>query len=107
MTAYQLLWPPPRSHVSRFCRALFIFGVVLFVLGSLITFVPGGEQNWFLLSAVFLAFGLAPASRAQVWTVAFLLALAFYLSFQGYKQGVAYEAWLRQHHPSSPLLHHP
>ena len=77
-------------------------GTLMFILGQIITFVPGAETDWFLTTAALLAFGAF--SRVRIWriTVVVLTILALGAAFMGHKRGIEYKEWLsRQPHATT------
>lgn len=85
------MFPETRDTTSRIGVGL---ALLLGLLGSLITFVPGGEAGWFGMAAVPAALGLlSPSWRVRV--VAIVLVLVWQARL-GYQRGQAYQEWLRQ-----------
>ena len=83
------------SYVAPLSKIAFWFGVALAVLGSLITFLPGGETGWFALSAIFVACGLfAPNNTYRIIAI-LLLIYCVYIAFSGYHRGIEYQEWLK------------
>jgi hypothetical protein len=70
--------------------------VLLALLGSFISFVPGGEAWWFGLSAGAAAFGLlSPSRRARAIALVLVLLLLWQVRL-GYQREQEYQEWLRQ-----------
>jgi hypothetical protein len=100
----------PRRSVTEFLtvpRILFWFGIGMFVLGTAITFIPGGEQSWFTISAGLLAFGFLVPGRFCRIVALVLVFLAGLAAFDGHHRGIEYRRLLERHRAteSSRLLH--
>jgi hypothetical protein len=102
--------PLPQRLIGAFIdvsRGLFWFGVLWFGLGNFITFVPGGEQGWFRIGAVLMAFGLfVPQGRYRIAAVTLLL-LSVVAQFDSHKRGIEYRKYLEQRRTAAPSLHQP
>jgi hypothetical protein len=89
MTSHPL-WSRLAASLQSVCYALFYFSVLWCVLGLLITFIPGGEQSWFLTAAGLAGFGLFiprwPFRLAALLLVGFTL----FAAFDGHKRGIEY-----------------
>ncbi len=73
----------------------FGLGVILGVLGSFVSFVPGSEVGWFAITAVFLASGLF-VPRYSTRIVAFIfLVLCLIAVYNGYHRGLEYQELLK------------
>ena len=71
-------------------------GVFLAVSGSFISFYPGAECGWFVVSGVLLALGfLIPKRRYRV-AASIGCILCFVYAYDGYLRGVKYREWLRE-----------
>ena len=73
----------------------FWFGIVLGVLGSLTTFVPGGETYWFGFTAIFLAAGLFANGYKYRISAAILLILYLVATYNGYMRGIEHQEFLK------------
>jgi hypothetical protein len=73
------------------------------ILGTLIDFVPGAEEDWFWLCVPFLLFGFLTRSRIQMIAAFLLMVFATIAAIQGHKHGAQYRAWLKEKHPDSYL----
>ncbi len=104
MALLAYLVPTTKAGAFRLCRLLFVLGVILFVGGMAVDVVPGSDDGYFVVSAAFLAFGLVSFSRAQRITAFIFVALSLYYSYREHQLGIQYYSWLREHHPSDPLL---
>jgi hypothetical protein len=74
-------------------RAFFWLGVLWFVLGTFITFVPGGEQGWFTIAGVLTAFGFFISQRRYRIAALAFVTLSTLAAFDGHKRNIEY----RQH----------
>jgi len=72
------IFPSNRTELFQFFRMLFVFGIILFLLGVVIDFVPGSEEDWFIVCALFLAFGMFSFSKIQMTAASLLVAFAIY-----------------------------
>ena len=70
--------------------------VVLAILGTIISFVPGAECGWFLFVAVHSVAGLFIPKSCYRIAAAALLIFALKVAYDGYQGGVRY----RERHPS-------
>jgi len=87
-------------------RAFFWLGVLWFVLGTFITFVPGGEQGWFTIAGVLTAFGFfVPQRRYRIAAFVFV-ALSTFAAFAGHKRGIEYRQYLEHRRAATPLPNH-
>ena len=87
-------------------RALFWFGVLWFILGTFITFVPGGEQDWFTIAGVLTAFGFfIPQRRYRIAALVFV-ALSIFAAFDGHRQGIEYRQHLEHRRAATPSPNH-
>jgi len=75
-------------------RQIFWFGVAGFVLGEIITFVPGGEQEWFTIAAILVAFGFLVPKRLYRIAALIFLVLSILAAIEGHKQGIKYRQFL-------------
>ena len=83
---------PLRSAAANTAAGI---ALILVALGQVITFVPGRETGWFVLSSALAAVGLlSPDWRVR--TVAALLFLgAAWMAWAGYLHGSEYQEFLR------------
>ena len=83
------------SVVAPISVMAFWLGVILGILGSFISFVPGGEAYWFAFTSIFIACGLF-ANGSLIRIAAFvLLALCLIATYNGYVRGIEYQEFLR------------
>ena len=83
-------------------RAFFWLGVLWFVLGVLIDFVPGGEQSWFTIAAVLTPFGFfVPQRRYRIAALVFVV-LSTFAAFNGHKRGIEYHQFLERRRAATP-----
>jgi|GEM_PF-2470080 len=87
-------------------RAFFWLGVLWFVLGTFITFVPGGEQGWFIIAGVLTAFGFCVPQRRYRIAALIFVALSTFFSFEGHKRGIEHRQHLELRRAATPLPHH-
>jgi len=73
----------------------FWFGAFLALAGSVITFYPGAECGWFVVSGALIAPGLLIPKPGYRIAALFLCVLCFLYAYFGYAHGVEYEMWLR------------
>jgi hypothetical protein len=76
-------------------RTAFWIGVFVALCGQIVTFVPGEEFGWFLLSAVLIATGMFVLNRSYRVAAIMGCALCLLAAYAGYLHGLEYEAWLR------------
>ena len=80
-------------------KIAFWFGVMLFVLGSIISFYPGVEARWYAITAAFVGFGLfVPAKTYRVATL-LIVGVCLIGVCDGYQRGMEYQEWLRTRQP--------
>ena len=90
------------STVHKFLSVPFWVAVLFEVLGSAITFVPGAECDWFLVTAGLSVFGLfIPKTYYRVGAAA-LLILALSNAYQGYQHGKEYRLRFSTQHLRTP-----
>ena len=77
---------------------LFLIGVLLFILGTIITFLPGAEQDWYIGTAVPIAFGLLVREKAFRIASILLLITCIIVAIEGHKHGVEYRKKLQEIH---------
>ena len=73
-----------------FLRLAFWSAVLLAVLGTFITFVPGAECGWFLLVAVLSVAGFFIPKTCYRIAAAALLIFALKAAYDGYQGGIRY-----------------
>ena len=78
------------SYVVPVAQVAFWFGAILFVLGSFISFYPGAETNWFVISASLTAFGLLVPSRRYRVPSILIVGVCLYWAYFGYHRGIEY-----------------
>lgn len=77
-------------------RLGFWFGVSLVVLGSVMSFVPGAECQWYVAAGLFVALGgIVPKWQYRISAV-ILCSLCFYFAYAGYWRGIDYQDKLRK-----------
>ena len=80
---------------AQVARAGVGFALLLGLLGSIITFVPGSQVGWFgVASAAALTGGLSPSKRMRVLAVILGVCLAG-LSWDGYLERRRYREYLK------------
>lgn len=72
----------------------FWLAVLLGVLGCIITFVPGGECQWFSIVATLSVFGLFIPKFFYRGSATLLLILSVMAAFHGHQRGIEYRQWL-------------
>ena len=77
----------------------FWIGVLLFALGSFITFVPGSEAGWFVVTACLLVPGFLIPKRRYRFASAALVGLCLLYAYFGYLDGVRYRERQNLGHP--------
>lgn len=92
----------PVHPVGALLRLGFWFGVFWLVLGSFITFIPGGEKDWFIFLAAFLAVGVfIPRWYYRVAAIV-LVAVCMVGAISGHRHGLEYRRHLQQRSPATP-----
>jgi hydrogenase/urease accessory protein HupE len=84
-------------------RAFFWLGVLWFALGILIDFYPGGEQGWFTIATVLVAFGVFVPQRRYRIAALVLAGLSTLAAFEGHKRGIEYRQFLERRKGATPL----
>jgi hypothetical protein len=74
----------------------FWFGVIWLILGSFITFIPGGEESWFTLAGVFLAAGLLIRSWFYRVTSVVLVMVCASAAISGHHHGIEYRRHVQE-----------
>lgn len=70
---------------------VFWFGVVHFVLGGVITFYPGAETQWFLITSAVLAAGLLVDGKAIRVAALLLIAISLASAVAGHHRKSEYD----------------
>ena len=78
----------------------FWLGIGLGVLGSLISFYPGGEAGWFGITAFFIACGLLVPGYKYKLAALLMFAICIIAAYNGYIRGIEYQEWLRTRPPN-------
>src|SRR5437870_4678751 len=77
-----------------FAELTFSFGIFLYVLGAIITFVPGAEQGWFTVAGVFVCTGIfVPRWYIRVAALVFAVFCAS-AAFKGHQSGIEYRQYI-------------
>lgn len=71
------------------------FGVVLVILGSMISFVPGRETYWFSCTSLLIAGGLFASGYKYKIASIILLVLCLIATYNGYIRGIEYVEFLK------------
>jgi hypothetical protein len=74
----------------------FWLGLLLAVIGSVMSFVPGADCEWFIVAGILLALGLLIPTRRYRSAAFILCSLCFFFAYSGYLRGVEYRQWLKQ-----------
>ena len=83
------------TFVAPISVMAFWFAIVLAALGSLMTFVPGGETHWFGFTAIFFAAGLFANGYKYRTAAAILLILCIFATYNGYVRGIEHQEFLK------------
>lgn len=83
------------SYVEPIFVMVFWLGVIHGVLGSVITFVPGGEAHYFAFTSVLIAAGLITRGYKYRIAAALLLVLFLAATYNGYVRGIEYQELLK------------
>ena len=86
----------------RTAPLFFLIGVVCFLMGSCITFVPGAEQGWFTFTAACLIGGLFSRSWLARVAAVILVALSIAAAIDGRRRGIEYRPHLQRQGLSLP-----
>lgn len=102
--------PPIRHGLVRTLLSLpcafFWLGVLWFALGTVITFVPGGEQTWFTVVGLLTTFGFfVPKRRYRIAAVVFI-SLSTFAAVEGHKRGIEYRQTLEHRKAPTPSPDH-
>ena len=86
--------PQTSTSLVLIFKVAFWIGLLHGTLGSFITFYPGSDCGWFIVSGVLITVGLfVPNARYRV--AAFLLCLlCFMYAYSAYVRGIEYHKWL-------------
>lgn len=74
-------------------------GCVLFALGQVISFYPGAERGWFILSGLLGMSGLLIRGKAYRIAAIILVGLSAVLAVAGHQRGVDYRNWMETKKP--------
>jgi hypothetical protein len=80
----------------------FWLAVVMAVLGSIITFVPGAEGFWFVIVAALSFFGLLIPKIFYRGAATLLLILSIIAADHGYQRAIKYRQWRATHNNGIP-----
>ena len=86
------------TFVAPICTMAFWFGIVLGILNSLTTFVPGAETYWFAFNAIFFAAGLFANGYKYRIAAAILLILCLVATYNGFVRGIEHQEFLKTLH---------
>jgi|SRR5216683_1936213 len=95
--------PPTQEERQRLARLLFFLALGWFVLGFIITFVPGSELIWFTIGACQFLFIILICHGSCRFVAGAFLFLSLLLALFGYCRGLDYQAWLAEHSPPNPV----
>ena len=70
--------------------AVFSLGALMFVLGQIISFVPGAETTWFLATVAMLTSGLFIKSNLWRIVTSLFIIVALTAAITGHKRGTEY-----------------
>ncbi len=85
--------------LSGIALNLFRVGVVHFFLGLLISFVPGSEKPWFIVTSVLVSFGLVGPWRPYRIAAIVFLVLSIIGVMNGHKRGIEYRNRMENYRP--------
>lgn len=95
--------PAKSLVVSRFRKNLvyaskFVFwlGMIKFFLGSMISFMPGAETSWFIITAGLASGGFLVSSKYYRIAALVIFAICVFAAYSGYHRGIEYQERVRQ-----------
>ena len=87
------------SKIKAFgTRGLFWLGGCLFVIGNFITFVPGADEPFFIVTAILTAFGLLVPKWFYRIAAVILLVASSLMAYEVHRRGVEYREDYERHH---------
>ncbi len=69
---------------------VFWLGMMLILLGSMISFFPGAETGWFIITAVLVSMGFFVSSKYYRIAALVIVAICVFWAYAGYNRGVEY-----------------
>ena len=75
-----------------------MFGVVLFVLGTAITFFPGSEQGWFTVAGAFVSAGFFVPRWYVRAAACLIVTICVFAALEGHRRGMEYRRHMEQVH---------
>jgi hypothetical protein len=69
----------------------FWLGMMLFLLGSLISFIPGAETDWFIITAGLVGMGFFVSSKYYRIAAIVTVAICVFWAYAGYSLGVEHK----------------
>jgi hypothetical protein len=85
-----------RAAIQLLAKLAFWFGVAVAVLGLPITFVPGGEKEWFGCASVFVLAGLLVPRLGYRISAVVLFFFLLVQAISGHYRGIEYQRQLRE-----------
>lgn len=75
----------------------FWLGMMLFLLGSMISFIPGAETDWYIITAGLVGMGFFVSSKYYRIAAIFTVAICVFCAYAGYNRGVEYQHKTKSH----------
>jgi acetyl esterase/lipase len=89
--------PKAKYTLNGLLRALLWFGGTFFVLGHVVSFVPGSGTPWFIATAILAAAGLLVQSIRYRLAAAIIVTLSILSAREQYRIGIRYQEEVREH----------
>jgi type II secretory pathway component PulF len=84
-----------RTCIVLVSQIAFWLGMILFFLGSIISFYPGSEAGWYATAAILVGFGFFVPSKGYRIAAFMIVAICLFWTFTGYNRGMEYQEWMK------------
>ncbi len=84
-----------RKNLVYASKFLFWLGMIKFFLGSMISFMPGAESSWFIITAGLVSGGFFVSSKYYRITALVIVAICVFGAYSGYHRGIEYQERVR------------
>ncbi len=80
-----------RKYLVSASKFVFWIGVMKFLLGSMISFMPGAETIWFIITAGLVSAGFFASGKYYRITALVIVAICVLWAYSGYYRGIEYQ----------------
>lgn len=95
MPARSLVVSGFRKNLIYASKFAFWIGMMKFFLGSMISFMPGAETSWFIITAGLVSGGFFVSGKYYRITALVVVAICVFWANSGYHRGIEYQERVR------------